>query len=297
MAPPPLTPAQLQQFETEGYVTIDALEHPQGLSAQQLQAAEDTFDRLVAPRDRGGVLKGKAALAEDEGFVDLITHPFFEAVAKQVIRSESVRLIELGPHHRPPAETPKPTPEEARSAWSHGCHVDLQITTSDFNATPRRDLLAIWFWVNDVPADRAAMRILPGSHVPIQAHWEKTLLPERRKWLPRVHGLNPQARGPAAPEFIPEPAEWSYTEAEPMPVVVKRGTAQIFTQSMLHSGWHNSTEIARKGFIIGWAAADVPVGFVRGASDRSPFQQSPTAPPTCWHDTARSSARYLSCQL
>ena len=42
------------------------------------------------------------------------------------------------------------------------------------------------------------MRILPGSHVTIQAHWERTLLPERRKWLPRVHGLNPQARGPAA---------------------------------------------------------------------------------------------------
>ena len=40
-------------------------------------------------------------------------------------------------------------------------------------------------------------------------------------------------------------------------VVVTRGTAQIFTQSMLHAGWHNSTDTGRKGFIIGWAAAEV----------------------------------------
>ena len=36
---------------------------------------------------------------------------------------------------------------------------------------------------------------------------------------------------------------------------------------MLHAGWHNSTDTERKGFIIGWAAAEVPVGFVKGRRD------------------------------
>ena len=137
------------------------------------------------------------------------------------------------------------------------------------------------------------MRILPGSHIPIMAHWDKVLAPERRHLLPRVHGLTPKPNTSASayPEYIPEPDGWSFTESEPHPVAVKRGTAQIFTQSMLHAGecndtvsclppsrsasntallstgWHNSTDIGRKGFIIGWAAAEVPVGFVKGRRD------------------------------
>jgi hypothetical protein len=33
-----------------------------------------------------------------------------------------------------------------------------QVTESDFDATPRRDLLALWLWLNDVPAERGAIR-------------------------------------------------------------------------------------------------------------------------------------------
>jgi hypothetical protein len=32
---------------------------------------------------------------------------------------------------------------------------------------------------------------------------------------------------------------------------------------MLHSAWPNSDDKPRKGFISAWAAADVPIGFVR----------------------------------
>ena len=28
--------------------------------------------------------------------------------------------------------------------WDNGCHIDWQVTESDFDATPRRDLLALW---------------------------------------------------------------------------------------------------------------------------------------------------------
>lgn len=51
----------------------------------------------------------------------------------------------------------------------------MQITRSDWEATPRRDMLAIWLWVNGVPPNRGAMRVLPGSHLPIADHWERTV--------------------------------------------------------------------------------------------------------------------------
>jgi hypothetical protein len=101
-------------------------------------------------------------------------------VAQQVLRAERVRYIEYGPHHRPveaDGSAPALEGEAARQEWAGGCHIDLQITTTDWDATPRRDLLALWLWVSDVPPERAAMRILPGSHRAIQAHWEKTLRP------------------------------------------------------------------------------------------------------------------------
>lgn len=85
------------------------------------------------------------------------------------------------------------------------------------------------------------MRILPGSHRPIQEHFDRVLTPEHRALLPRHQVLRPRQRDTTEqtwsnyPEHIPETAEWPYTECEPMPVAVKRGTAQFFTQSLLHS--------------------------------------------------------------
>lgn len=95
-------------------------------------------------------------------------------------------------------------------------------------------------------------------------HWDKVLTPEHRAQLPRCHGMRPKPPQTLAtyPEEIPEPDGWAFTELEPTPVVVRRGTAQVFTQAMLHSSWHNSDTVPRKGFILSWAAAGVPVGFV-----------------------------------
>jgi hypothetical protein len=170
-----LSDAQMASFEADGYVLLRA-----PLSAAELDAAEAAFDRLIKVRypelDPGAPPQElQAALAADVAFVKLISHPWFEAVAQQVLRAEQVRLIELGPtQHRPGTGEPQGA-EAARRAWACGCHIDMQVSASDFDATPRRDILALWLWVNDVPAERAAMRILPGSHRAIQQHWERTL--------------------------------------------------------------------------------------------------------------------------
>ena len=74
-------------------------------------------------------------------------------------------------------------------------------------------------------------------------NWGATVLTqEQRALLPRCHGMrtNPPVTNNSYPEHIPEPDDWTFSESEPMPVAVKRGTAQIFTQSMLHSAWPNT---------------------------------------------------------
>ena len=46
-----------------------------------LDRCEATFDRLTAPE-----AERKADKEEDEGFIEMISHPFFENVAKQMLR-------------------------------------------------------------------------------------------------------------------------------------------------------------------------------------------------------------------
>jgi hypothetical protein len=256
---------QLEAFEGDGFLLLES-----PLTPEQLDRAEDAFDRLIvvrqvrsrasatdhppssrayrsevhAFRNQDPALDLSAALAVDEPFVELISHPWFEEVAKQLLRSDRVRLVELGPSQFRPGAGPaaRRSAAEDREWWRKGAHIDLQVTTSDFNATPRRDILALWFWVGDVTTDMGAMRILPGSHRRINEHWETTLSPHHKAQLPRVHGVRPR---PAEthntyPEYLPEPHDFQYTECEPVPVAVKRGTAQFFTQSMLHSASVNA---------------------------------------------------------
>ena len=232
----PLTGEQLRAFEASGYALLES-----PLTPDQLDSAEDAFDRLIQVRQTHSQAVLSQALATDPPFVELISHPWFESVAKQLLRSEQVRLIELGPSQFRPGTGESRSADAEADNWRSGAHLDIQVSASGFDATPRQDMLACWFWVNDVPAERGAMRILPGSHRPIQEHFERTLTPEHRAMLPRHQVLRPQPSDTTQetwsnhPEYIPEPADFPYTQCEPMPVVAKRGMAQFFTQSLLHS--------------------------------------------------------------
>ena len=155
----PLSAAQLDAFEGQGFVCLEG-----GLTPKELDEAEATWDRLtsagVVGLSNSSDTNKQAALARDPGFIKLMCHPYFESIAKQVLRSDAVRVIELGPHERKP--TPEADAPDPKKMWADGAHIDFQITTADWNAAPRRDLLAMWLWVNDVPAERAAMRVVPG---------------------------------------------------------------------------------------------------------------------------------------
>ena len=169
------TDAQLAEYNEQGAVTIDS-----PFTTQELDRFEAAWDRLVP--------SGKPAY-EDPDYVDVLQHPYFEEVAKKLLRADAVHLWwGLNPHQRAPAEPPYGS---RREQWADGCHLDIQATWEDFTATPRRMRAELWFWLNDVPADRGAMRILPGSHRPIMEHWSRVLTPEHKTMLPRVHGLRP----------------------------------------------------------------------------------------------------------
>eukprot|EP01051_Picozoa_sp_SAG22_P017830 SAG22_NODE_2845_length_2161_cov_3.238603_2_plen_261_part_00 len=150
-SPPPLTAAQLEAFERDGAVTIDS-----PLSPEQLDAAERAWDRVDGQR----TVKSCA----EAGFVAAVGHPFFETAAKQVLRSDAVHIQETFCHDRPPTAHPNDGGWPGwREEWSTGLHIDVQLTSSDFDATPRREQLVMWLWLADATEESGAMRFLPGT--------------------------------------------------------------------------------------------------------------------------------------
>ena len=188
----------------------------------------------------------------------MIQHPLLEEVAKRVLRAVGVHLWwSLGPQARPPWTEAFDGDAEQ---WAKGSHVDTQATLEDFEATPRRMRAELWVWLNDVPVDRGAMRVLPGSHREIMAHWSRALTDEHKALLPRCHGLRP---GPvpetdqAYPEHIPELRARSWKDHEPTPVVARRGQVLVLCSAGLHSAWQNRDTVARKAFLTAWLADGV----------------------------------------
>ena len=221
------------RYESQGAVLVDT-----PFSAAQIDVVEAAWDRCRTQgiyiacarppfdchwQNEWGVLivfAAGIAAYDDPDIVEAIQHPFWEELTKQFLRAEEVVYWwTVGPHDRPPAKRPEKGGSWPRweDEWREGAHTDVQLTRSDWNATPRRNRMEIWWWLTDVEADRGAMRILPGSMNTVMDHWEQELNPEQKKALPRVHGYAPQGGRRAServfPEFIPDkPGELPWVE-------------------------------------------------------------------------------------
>ena len=229
----PMSAAEMERFEVEGFCTIDS-----PLTAAQLDIAERAYDSLMAPTPEGverhQCFNSRLAtpVHADADFVATITHAFFEQVASQILRAEEVEYIEVFPLARPP--TPHPDDgrwPDWRDEWARGAHCDLQLTRSDFEATPRRDQLMMWLWLSDARPDSGAMRVLPRSHRLIMDHWQTVLHPSRHAFLPRVHGIRPRPDKSAQhyPEGLPDIlGDTNLLNTEPTPAVAKRGQVRRF---------------------------------------------------------------------
>ena len=240
------TDGELEQYEKDGAVTIDG-----PFSKGELDRAEAAWDRLRESGDPP---------YEDPDYVNVVQHPYFEEVAKKVLRADSVHLWwGLSPHERPPWSSEFASP---RDQWANGSHVDIQATWEDFQAPPRRMRAELWFWLNDVPEDRGAMRILPGSHRPIMEHWSRVLTDEHKAMLPRVHGIrrNPKENHPAYPEHLPDLMDTPWMDQEPVPFTAKRGQILVLCSGGLHSAWQNEDSVPRKAMGTSWVANGVRCG-------------------------------------
>jgi len=250
MKPETITDTDIEQYDRDGFVMVDTPFTP------------DELDRAEAAWDRWA--DGGRDPYEEPGYVDMIQHPFFEAVAGKVLRSDRVHLWwGLSPIGRMPEQPPYPDPCQQ---WARECHVDIQATLTDFEATPRRMRAELWLWLNDVPASRGAMRILPGSHRPIMAHWDTVLRPDQKAMLPRVHGLCPaplSASEIAYPEGIPDLSDIRWIDQGPVPAVARRGQMLILCSAGLHSAWKNEDTVPRKSMGVSWVAAGVRCGLPR----------------------------------
>ncbi|MAE64935.1 MAG: hypothetical protein CMJ18_11755 [Phycisphaeraceae bacterium] len=250
-----LSEEQIARYERHGAVTIDG-----PFTDAELDRAEAAWDRLRASRT--------PPWAEPD-YVDVIQHPFFEEVARRLLRADAAHLWwGLAPHERGPAEPPYLEPREQ---WSQGCHVDIQATLEDFESTPRRMRAELWIWLNEVPEHRGAMRILHGSHRTIMAHWSRVLHPAHKAMLPRVHGLRPPPVDPgdaAFPEHIPELSDTPWVDQQPTPAVARRGQILLLCSAGLHSAWQNRDTVPRKALGTSWVAEGVRCGLPKDQRDR-----------------------------
>ena len=225
--PPLLDAAAMARFERDGFAVVTL-----PLSDQELQAASEAWDRNTEPID------------DDPGYTALISHPSVEAIAKQVLRAERVFIMSAFRAERPGAEPGTPPPTGPANG---GFHTDVQVTAGDWEATPRRAHLAIWIWVDDVTPSRAAIRMLPGSHRTLGAHWEATLAKHRNgESLPRPRsgqhgpfaGDLDQADFPVSADFpvrlgrLPSVGP-DGLGSRPFPVSARRGQALVFTPSLV----------------------------------------------------------------
>ena len=93
-------------------------------------------------------------------------------------------------------------------------------------------------------------------------HWEQSLRPDRRQYLPRVHGLRP-APAPMA-EGLPELGATRWFDQQPIPAVARRGQVLVVSGTILHSAWHNPALESRKGFLLQFMAQGVAGGLAEG---------------------------------
>ena len=296
---PPLTAEELQQFETHGAVTVDT-----SFTLAELEAAERGWDKLAAAQrelkggdaERQGYremgVRSWPTLAYDAATIDVLQHPWFEAVVKQALRADAGLFFQQSNNLVLPTPLPHPPAEEQ---WAAKAHCDTQLTTSDWEATPRRTVLCFWLWLSDVPERGGAMRYVPGSHLRTAAHWESVASPVGRLAMPRIYGTDIQERPAGRNESrstLPESGEhgsW-LREQEPVPLLARRGQCTVMTTALLHSPWYvhkrrttrfpgkslrkiacvsrlNDDSSPRKGMHFAWTAAGVPVGLPAGQDE------------------------------
>lgn len=231
-----ITHQQVRQFDELGAVTIDT-----PLTEEQIAAASAAFDRLLPrPEPQEGrpprYRSSRTCDYFDPDLLEIIQHPFFEEVAKRVLRAEAVCFFQTA------IVTAHPQPD---TLFSFEQHVDIQYSLADFQAVPRRIICSFFLWLTDVNARRAPMMFRPGSHLLIAAERERD--PALRGATPEVAGVS-LANLPALPY------------ADPLPLTARAGQVSVLTTAAVHGASTNVDTAPRKNLVLTFTAAGVEIG-------------------------------------
>jgi len=234
MTPTTLSAAQIDDYLQQGVITIDT-----PLTPEQIAAAAEALARLApqyaseapaTPRARVG-----AGDLFEPALIDIIQHPFFEAVAKDALKAEAVYFFQTaGVIAYPQPDTP----------WSYDQHVDIQYLLADFEATPRRIVCSFFLWLSDVNEQRAPMVFRPGSHLLVARHNA-----QNGATTNGVAGVSA-----ATIETLPD-----LDYAPIMPLTAKAGQVSVLTTAAIHGSSTNIDDEARKLLILTFTAAGVDV--------------------------------------
>jgi ectoine hydroxylase-related dioxygenase (phytanoyl-CoA dioxygenase family) len=239
-----ITDQEIRQFDEIGAVTLDT-----PLTGPQVAAASAAFDRLLPlPKSQEGqpsqYRAGLTCSFLDPELVDIIQHPFFEEVAKRVLRADAVHFFQTA------IVTAYPQPN---TPFSFDQHVDIQYPLSDFQAVPKGIICSYFLWLTDVNAQRAPLMYRPGSHL---------LLAAERERHPELRGAAPQVAGASLAQL---PA---LNYAPPLPILAKAGQVSVLTTAMVHGASTNVDTVPRKDMVITFVAAGVKIGLPPGQAQQ-----------------------------
>lgn len=230
-----ITEEQVRQFEEKSAVTIDT-----PLTEAQIAAASAAMDRLlpsISPQD--GQARHRASMTcsyDAPELLGIIQHPFFEEVAKKVLKTDAVWFFQTA------IVTAFPQPD---TPFGFEQHVDIQYCLSDWQAVPRNVVCSYFLWLTDVNARRAPMMLRPGSHLLIAAERERD---------PALQGVTPTVAG-AALANLP-----ALDYAEPIPLTAKAGQVSVLTTAAVHGASVNVDSEPRKVLVLTFTAAGVEIG-------------------------------------
>jgi hypothetical protein len=230
-----ITEQQLQQFIEAGAVTIDTPLTPAHIAAAS--AALDRWLPFVPPREGqpARYRLQQTGSYDDPALVEIIQHPFFEAVAKQALRAEEVRFFQTAIAMSYP---------QPGAPFRFDQHVDIQYSRSDLEAAPRRMICSYFLRLTDVNERCAPLMFRPGSHWLIAAERERD--PEPRNAVPRVAGKS-LAQLPAL------------DYADPVPLVARAGQVSVLTTGAVHGASVNVDTAPRQAMVITFTPAGVEI--------------------------------------
>ena len=226
----PLSKDEVQRFLDDGAITIDAPIAPESIRAgRAIIDARLPFVPPPSPSVPAEHRYGETCSFYESPLVDLIAHPFFEGVAKQVLAAHDVRLFQTAitiVHPQPDAK------------WGFEQHIDVRYREDHWRARPRQVVCTFFLWLCDVNERRAPMVHRPGSH--------RLLARNDRHGVPRVAGVG----------FDRLPAR---NYAEPVPILARAGQVSVVTTALVHGSSINVDDEPRRALVMPYTARGVEI--------------------------------------